>query len=87
MNINYVKFYKEYINKSGYSYIINIIENILLRPNYILLLIGEYKLKVLVETVKQTLEEKYKDKCIYKYTKEQDGFCGFERWKKHKGLE
>lgn len=71
--------------KNNQNRLINICEQILLRPNDNKLWFGEEgfnNLKIAVETIL----EKYKDTDIYKYYYElqkiKHGFCGFERWKR-----
>lgn len=75
--------YEKEIRKS-HQRIINVAENILLRPNDTKLLFGEEKYNAMKRALEKVLEE-YKDDPIYNYyynlPKVEHGFCTFERWK------
>ena len=76
--------YEKHILKGGYKRIVNFAENILLRPNDNIYLMGEEKFNTLVTAFENVLEN-YKDDEIYSYYYElpklDHGFCTFERWK------
>jgi hypothetical protein len=77
--------FEEKIKNGGYTKIIRIAENILLRPNDTRLLFGEERFNKLVEAVERILEN-YKNDEIYNYyyglQKVNHGFCDFKRWKR-----
>lgn len=76
--------YEEHIRKGGYKRIVNVAENILLRPNDNKLWFGEEKFNAIVKAIEKILED-YKQDPIYDYyynlNKQPHGFCNFERWK------
>lgn len=79
------KNYETEIKKGGFQRLINVTENILLRPNDNKIFFGEdnfNKLKIALENI---LEKDYKHHLIYRYYYELNnishGFCTFERWK------
>lgn len=77
--------YEQKIKNGGYQRIVNVVENILLRPNNTKLMLGEEKFNSITKAVENILEENYKQDEIYKYYYELNnhdhGFCTFERWK------
>lgn len=77
--------FERIIKEGGYKRLINIVENILLRPNDNKLLYGELRFNTLIKATERILEE-YKDDPIYQYyyelPKVKHGFCTFERWKR-----
>lgn len=75
--------YEKEIKKS-YQRIINVAENILLRPNDYIYGFGQEKFNTMKQGLEKVLED-YKDDEIYKYyyelPKVKHGFCTFARWK------
>lgn len=76
--------FEQKLKDGGYKRIINVAENILLRPNDNKSLMGEERLSVLTKALENVLED-YKHDEIYNYyhnlNKYDHGFCTFERWK------